>query len=74
MPWVPHFYVVKTNMNKEDQAEFEWFVIASRKWGTMLKWGKKEPKPYWFIDNYKYWTMMSPLEETIIINRGEHNV
>jgi hypothetical protein len=74
MPWVPHFYVVKSLMNPEDKLEFDWFVTASRKYGKLLKWGKKEPKPYWFIDNYKYWTMMAPVEETIIINRAEHHV
>jgi|DEB0MinimDraft_6_1074348.scaffolds.fasta_scaffold143566_2 hypothetical protein len=74
MPWVPHWYIVKTKLSEEDQKEFDWFVEASRKYGINLRWGKKPPKPYWFIDEYKYWTMMAPIEETIIINRGKHDV
>lgn len=74
MPWVPHYYIVRPQLTKEDQLEFNWMVMACRKWGTMLKWGKKEPKPYWFIDEYKYWTMGDLLEETTILNRAEHHV
>lgn len=29
--------------------------------------------PYLYIDDYKYWTMGAPVEETIIINRAKVN-
>lgn len=70
MPGIPHAYVVKTYLKYEDQFEFEWFVIASRQWGKPTQWGKKT-YIYWTIDEYNYWTMGSPLDKTIIINRAK---
>lgn len=74
MPWVPHFYINRMKLSPEDKLEFDWFVAKSREYGTMLAWGKKESKPYWFIDEWKYWTMMAPIEETFILNRARHDV
>ena len=74
MPWVPHSYVVIHTLPKEDREEFRWFASTIRKYGRMLAWGKKAPKPYWFIDEYKYWVMDENPEDSILINRAEHHV
>jgi len=74
MPWVPHYYINRQKLNPDDQLEFDWFVTQSRKYGIYAKWGKHQPKPYWYIDGWKYWTMMAPVEETFILNRALHHI
>ncbi len=74
MPWVPHFYINRMKLNPEDKLEFDWFVEKSREYGVLATWGKHQPKPYWYIDEWKYWTMMAPVEETFILNRARHHV
>ena len=75
MPWSPHFYVVKDYLSEQDKAEFIWFISQIPKYGKMMGWGKKKPKPYWFIDEYKYWTMAEePIEIENILNRATHEV
>jgi hypothetical protein len=44
-----------------------------REHGVEEQWGKYN-FPYLYIDDYKYWTMGAPIEETIIINRARINV
>ena len=34
------------------------------------RWGKYIT-PYLYIDDYKYWTMGAPVEETIVMNRAK---
>jgi len=74
MPWIPHYYVVIHTLAKEDKDEFKWFCNTIGKYGKMMAWGKKAPKPYWFIDEYKYWIMDENPENCILINRGEHHI
>lgn len=50
--------------------EFEYFVIMQREHGVNERWGKYN-NPYLYIDDYKYWTMGAPLEETTVINRAK---
>lgn len=72
MPFAPHEYIVKgkCSLSKE---EFEFFVIMQRQYGIKERWGKYN-NLYLYIDDYKYWTMGAPLEETTVINRAKIHV
>ena len=50
--------------------DFVYFVNMQREHGGKEQWGKYN-FPYLYIDDYKYWTMGAPIEETIIINRAK---
>ena len=69
MPFAPHEYIVKDKcpLTKE---EFEYFVEMQRQYGVRERWGKYN-NPYLYIDDYKYWTMGAPLEDTTVINRAK---
>lgn len=69
MPFAPHEYIVKDRcpLTKE---EFEYFVEMQRQYGVKERWGRYN-NPYLYIDDYKYWTMGAPLEETTVINRAK---
>ena len=69
MPFAPHEYIVKDTcpLTKE---EFEYFVEMQRQYGVKERWGKYN-NPYLYIDDYKYWTMGAPIEETTVINRAK---
>jgi len=41
-----------------------------REHGIVMKWGPYN-FPYLIVDGYRYWTMGSPYEETIILNRAK---
>lgn len=62
-----HQYVVR---DRNDDIDFIDFVNIIRKNGTTKSFYGKKYK-YFYVDNYKYWTMGAPIEETIIINREE---
>lgn len=67
MPFAPHEYIVKDKCPLTTE-EFEYFVSGQREYGVKERWGKYN-HPYLYIDDYKYWTMGAPLEETTVINR-----
>ena len=69
MPFAPHEYIVKDRcpLSKD---EFEYFVNMQREHGVKERWGKYN-NPYLYIDDYKYWTMGAPVEDTTIINRAK---
>ena len=69
MPFAPHEYIVKDRcpLSKE---EFEYFVNMQREHGVKERWGKYN-NPYLYIDDYKYWTMGAPIEDTTVINRAK---
>ena len=69
MPWCPHEYIVRGKCPFTDD-EFVHFVSMQREYGVKEHWGKYY-FPYLYIDDYKYWTMGAPIEETIIINRAQ---
>jgi len=69
MPFAPHEYIVKDKCPLT-MDEFEYFVIMQREHGVNERWGKYN-NPYLYIDDYKYWTMGAPLEETTVINRAK---
>ena len=69
MPFAPHEYIVKEKCPLTTE-EFEYFVNMQREHGVKERWGKYN-NPYLYIDNYKYWTMGAPIEETTVINRAK---
>lgn len=71
MPFAPHEYIVrgKCLLSEED---FVYFVNMQRQYGVKERWGKYN-HPYLYIDDYKYWTMDAPIEETKVINRAKVN-
>lgn len=72
MPFAPHEYIVKEKCPLTTE-EFEYFVNMQREHGVEEHWGKYN-NPYLYIDDYKYWTMGAPLENTTVINRAKVNV
>ncbi len=69
MPFAPHEYIVKEKCPLTTD-EFEYFVNMQREHGVKERWGKYN-NPYLYIDDYKYWTMGAPIEETTVINRAK---
>ena len=69
MPFAPHEYIVRGNCPLTDK-EFVYFVDMQRRYGVKERWGKYN-NPYLYIDDYKYWTMGAPIEETTVINRAK---
>jgi hypothetical protein len=69
MPFAPHEYIVKEKCPLMTE-EFEYFVNMQREHGVKERWGKYN-NPYLYIDDYKYWTMGAPLEDTTVINRAK---
>ena len=69
MPFAPHEYIVREKCPLTTD-EFEYFVEMQRLYGVKERWGKYN-NPYLYIDDYKYWTMGAPIEETTVINRAK---
>ena len=66
----PHEYVVKERLSTEEQRIFGQIVAFIRKNGFLAIYGKMDPKPYYIVGDYYYWTMGDPVEETVILNRA----
>ena len=69
MPFAPHEYIVREKCPLTTE-EFEYFVNMQREHGVKERWGKYN-NSYLYIDDYKYWTMGAPIEETTVINRAK---
>ena len=69
MPFAPHEYIVRDKCPLTEE-EFVYFVEMQRRFGAKERWGKYN-NPYLYIDDYKYWTMGAPIEETTVINRAK---
>ncbi len=69
MPFAPHEYIFKGRCSLSAE-EFEYFVNMQREHGIRERWGKYN-NPYLYVDDYKYWTMGAPLEDTTVINRAK---
>jgi hypothetical protein len=69
MPFAPHEYIVRDKCPLTDE-EFIYFVDIQRQYGVKERWGKYN-NPYLYIDDYKYWTMEAPMEETKVMNRAK---
>ena len=72
MPFAPHEYIVRDKCPLTDD-EFVYFVEMQRQYGVTEKWGKHN-NSYLYIDDYKYWTMRAPIEETKVMNRAKVNL
>lgn len=66
----PHEYVVKDRLAEEEQRVFEQIVTFIRENGFIAIYGRKGPNRYYTVDEYYYWTMGAPVEETNILNRA----
>jgi hypothetical protein len=66
----PHEYVVrKWETNAQGNQDFDHFIKLIRRFGY-ADFYYKVRHLYWAIDEFKYWTMGWPVDETIIINRA----
>ena len=54
MPEIPHYYIVRGNLSKEDQKTFDEFKLFIEKNGYIKKFYEKEYQ-YTDINGYKYW-------------------
>ena len=64
----PHSYTVREWV--EDDSDFVRFVELTRSFGVPEQFFGTT-RAYLYIDGEKFWTMGSPIDETIIINRGD---
>ena len=69
MPFAPHEYIVRDKCPLTDE-EFVYFIDMQRRFGVKERWGNYN-NPYLYIDDYKYWTMGAPYDETTVINRAK---
>jgi hypothetical protein len=67
MPQNPHEYTMRKWLPELEET-FVWFVELIRRVGQVEMWGGR-PYTYLDIDGNHYWTMGSPIDETILINR-----
>ena len=67
----PHEYVVKERLQAEEQAVFEQIVTFIREQGFIASYGRLGPNRYYTVEDYYYWTMGDPVEETNILNRAK---
>ncbi|MDI9434517.1 MAG: hypothetical protein QM396_00745 [Euryarchaeota archaeon] len=65
--YAPHEYTVR-EWNPDLDSEFVFFVEFIREHGYKEKFGSRY---YTYLDiaDFKYWTMGSPIPETVVINR-----
>lgn len=68
MPKYPHWYTLRKEW-KDDEL-FDRVVIYIRENGYPVRFGNRE-YIYLDVDGFHYWTMGSPIEKTILINRAE---
>ena len=72
MPESPHFYTLKREW--DNLKEFEKAVSYIRENGQKELWQDGQHYTYLYVNGWKYWTMGSPVSETILINRAEDNI
>ena len=70
MPHIPHEYTRRKDWPCE--SSFEWVVRFIRENGVTESFGRKS-YIYFYANGFKYWTMGSPVERTILINRAKVN-
>ncbi len=69
----PHEYIVKDHLPEEEKVAFEQIVSFIREKGFDAVFGNLGPNQYYTVDDYYYWTMGAPVEQTIILNRAKHS-
>jgi hypothetical protein len=72
---IPHQYTVRdlgspdaVKTTARDHSSFEWFVRYVRDAGVRKRWGPHH-NTYLIVDEWEYWTMGYPVEDTTVINR-----
>jgi hypothetical protein len=68
MPEIPHQYTLRAKA--PDEKTFERVLLYIRQAGYKAEFGSAT-YTYLDIDGWKYWTMGSPLNTTVLINRAE---
>jgi hypothetical protein len=69
MPQFPHHYTLRKTWNNQ---AFDETVKAIRELGVTRMFGNRQ-YIYYDFDGYTYWTMGSPIDQTILINRAVHD-
>jgi hypothetical protein len=69
MPQNPHWYTLRKNCN---DSMFCNAVMFIREQGNQVYF-KGKPYIQYTIDGFTYWTMGSPIDQTILINRAKQN-
>ena len=72
IPESPHFYTLKREW--DNLKEFEKAVSYIRENGQKELWQDGQHYTYLYVNGWEYWTMGSPVSETILINRAEDNI
>lgn len=67
MPRFPHHYTLRQTW---DNSMFDAAVRAIREFGLPRMFGNRQ-YIYYDFENNTYWTMGSPVEKTILINRAK---
>lgn len=66
----PHEYIVRTwESDEQGTQDFDRFIEYIRRFG-FADFYYKVRHIYWQVDEFKYWTMGWPIEETKVINRA----
>ena len=66
----PHEYIVrKWERDEQGTHDFSRFIEYIRRFGS-ADFYYKVRHIYWVVDEFKYWTMGWPVEETTVINRA----
>ena len=68
MAETPHEYTLRKNA--PDEMHFDQVVMYIRQHGDIKSFNRR-CYTYLAIDGWQYWTMGSPLEQTILINRSK---
>jgi len=67
MPQWPHWYTLRQTW--ESSQDFESVVVFIRENGKTEKYMNKE-YAYFYLNGYKYWTMGTSPNQTILINKA----
>lgn len=71
MAYMPHYYTVGDKW--VDFDEFIWCAHAIQKFGIMQQFFK-EPRKYFYLDEWRYWVMDKDPSDAQIINREKRNI
>ena len=68
MPEIPHYYIVRDNLTKEDQKTFDEFKLFIKKNGYIEDFHGKKYQ-YININGYKYWAIENILNREKIYEK-----
>lgn len=71
MPGIPHQYISRDKWR--DEVSFGYVVDYIRRHGRKERW-RHYNHHYLYLSGYKYWTMGSPIPETLVINRARPEI